>query len=603
MSTSLRIACGLAVAIAAAPACPTEPTKLIYLDQGWSSTDRNWFYTTTQGSRLVPLDWLLALETAAGEDSLATKFFVEKALYVRPASPAENPHGLPIGFVADSAPVPLLAEQKAQLIRRGLTPTEYREAAEFFRTKKADFASKSGATPSFWNRSADDSDDRGVAPRAKSAAATEVPSVSTWVGLTCAACHTAELHYRGQTIRIDGAPAMADFSSLLKNLVASLQQTADEPEKFSRFAAKVLGPSHDAAAEERLKAELITYTNGLAGLEARSRPQHPFGFSRLDAFGILTNEIVGTALGKPENYRTPDAPVSYPHLWDTPNLDWVQWNGSMHNPLARNVGEVLGVFADLKLPDDPNEPVSTSANVKNLYLLERQLKTLKAPRWPSDIFGSLSAERLERGGELFATHCAACHRRTLTAPNQHGRRFLKTTQVPLSEIGTDASMAMAFLVRTADPGIFGQACETEEPIPSLLPRIVGKAMRDEFDRLQLSPQDRLKYIDRRDSLAPTVEHLKGYKARDLAGIWATAPFLHNGSVPNLDELLRPAGERSKTFRVGSRKFDPDKVGFDTTEGDYEFDTALPGNGNGGHEYGASLTVDDRRSLIEYLKSL
>ncbi len=274
----------------------------------------------------------------------------------------------------------------------------------------------------------------------------------------------------------------------------------------------------------------------------------------------------------------------------------------MHNPLARNVGEVLGVFADLKLPNDPNQPVSTSANVKNLHLLERQLKTLKAPRWPADVFGSLSAEHVERGEELFATQCAACHSRTLTAPNQHGRRFLKTTQVSLADIGTDDSMAMAFLVRTADPGIFGSA-GAQLPIPTLLPTIVGKTMRDEFDRLQLSPQDRLKHIDRRESLGPTVEHLKGYKARDLAGIWATPPFLHNGSVANLDELLRPVAERSQTFRVGSREFDPEKVGFDMTEGDFEFDTALPGNGNGGHEYGVDLNDDDRRSLIEYLKSL
>jgi len=84
MSISLRLACGLFVAIATATAFAAEPAKPIYLDQGWSSADRNWFYTTTQGSRLVPLDWLLALETADEQASLAKTFFVETTLYVRP---------------------------------------------------------------------------------------------------------------------------------------------------------------------------------------------------------------------------------------------------------------------------------------------------------------------------------------------------------------------------------------------------------------------------------------------------------------------------------------------------------------------------------------
>jgi hypothetical protein len=94
-----------------------------------------------------------------------------------------------------------------------------------------------------------------------------------------------------------------------------------------------------------------------------------------------------------------------------------------------------------------------------------------------------------------------------------------------------------------------------------------------------------------------------YKGRPLNGIWATAPFLHNGSVPNLDELLKPPAKRVKKFKVGSREFDPVHVGFRSDVGDFDFDTALPGNSNAGHDYDREFTADERLQLIEYMKSL
>ncbi len=109
-----------------------------------------------------------------------------------------------------------------------------------------------------------------------------------------------------------------------------------------------------------------------------------------------------------------------------------------------------------------------------------------------------------------------------------------------------------------------------------------------------------------------------YKARPLDGIWAMAPFLHNGSVPILYELLSPVDERSKTFHWGSRWFDPEKVGYETRpiEGGFELDTSQPGNSNKGHEFkgakddekgkgviGRYLEPEERKALNEYLKSL
>ena len=99
-----------------------------------------------------------------------------------------------------------------------------------------------------------------------------------------------------------------------------------------------------------------------------------------------------------------------------------------------------------------------------------------------------------------------------------------------------------------------------------------------------------------------------YKARPLNGIWATAPYLHNGSVRTMRELLLPSEQRAVTFRVGSREFDPADIGF-KDEGAFEFDTRLPGNSNAGHDgpiYGAETLANDPEALealLEYLKSL
>ena len=105
--------------------------------------------------------------------------------------------------------------------------------------------------------------------------------------------------------------------------------------------------------------------------------------------------------------------------------------------------------------------------------------------------------------------------------------------------------------------------------------------------------------------------LNAYRARPLNGIWATAPYLHNGSVKNLNELMLPAAERSVKFRLGCWNFDPINVGVDDEHcpAPFEFDTSLTGNLNTGHEYGTGkdglpmLGEEERRAVLEYLKTL
>lgn len=97
-----------------------------------------------------------------------------------------------------------------------------------------------------------------------------------------------------------------------------------------------------------------------------------------------------------------------------------------------------------------------------------------------------------------------------------------------------------------------------------------------------------------------------YESRPLNGIWATAPYLHNGSVPTLDALFRKRADRPTAFTVGVRAFDIAKVGLGEAPSSSplpKLDTSLPGNSNAGHEFGTGLSDEERKWLIEYLKTL
>jgi hypothetical protein len=101
----------------------------------------------------------------------------------------------------------------------------------------------------------------------------------------------------------------------------------------------------------------------------------------------------------------------------------------------------------------------------------------------------------------------------------------------------------------------------------------------------------------------------GYANMPLDGIWLRAPYLHNGSVPTLRDLLEPPDKRPKEFYRGYDVFDQQKVGFvsnvaeENGRGFFRYDTTQPGNNNGGHTYGTDLSAEDKDALVEYMKKL
>ena len=101
---------------------------------------------------------------------------------------------------------------------------------------------------------------------------------------------------------------------------------------------------------------------------------------------------------------------------------------------------------------------------------------------------------------------------------------------------------------------------------------------------------------------PGIRDTQRYWAASLVGVWARSPYLHNGSVRTIQELLSPSATRAKSFHRGTRVYDATPMGY-TDEGAYLLDTTTEGNSNAGHEYGTGLSNAEKLELIEYLKTL
>ena len=430
-----------------------------------------------------------------------------------------------------------------------------------------------------------------------------------WTGLGCAACHTGEVRYHEQRIRLDGGQGTLDFDAFEGELVDSLHATTTDAAKFQRFA-NALAVSGDR--QQNLKNEVNALAETLAARHQMNHVDVPYGHARLDAFGQIFNAVAVQFLGVAANRRAPDAPVSFPVLWDAPHLDVVQWNGSAPNagpgPLLQNVTTALAVYGSLDISQRKGlDGYPSSIDFAHLAQIEDDLYALRAPQWPASIFGALDAARVAHGAQIYAQQCVSCHQ---LSDRNDAKRQLKAALTKLDEVGTDPRMVRNFLDSTSSSGAFegrkagvvlgaplGAQAQT---IDLVAHAAIGAALCHPLAAVRDAVASYHKVIK-----AALDTHPDYYKARPLSGIWASAPYLHNGSVPSLAELLKAPAERVTHFYVGSREFDPANVGVavDAREHASEFDTTLTGNSNAGHSYGTALGDADKRDLLEYLKSL
>jgi hypothetical protein len=468
--------------------------------------------------------------------------------------------------------------------------------------------------------------------------------------------------YKGAVIRAEGGPTLADFQSFTEALNKALANTASDPAKFNRFANKVLGTNASAADTGLLVTALASLNAWNSKLDSLNDPGGlRYGYGRLDAIGHIFNKVALIATPADITHQTAnpsDAPVSYPFLWNVPQLDKVEWNGSAPNlnlndfragAVVRNTGEVVGVFADIAVRPNsgliPQGYVS-SINLPNLVGMETQLTQLQSPVWPA-AFPPINPALAATGKALFVKECAGCH----TVPSSPGNLTEKYTvtmqpafssgvQTKMPPSDTDIWMACNAVMDAASSGLFkGNKTEffgssvigasapsftltQNAAIGALLAKkgdlvvtglegLFGFANglplpRRPFFQANISPKQARAIACKAYKDDPTDPKI-AYKGRPLQGIWATAPYLHNGSVPNLYEILLPPAQRSPSFNVGTREFDPVRVGYrpePSADNSFVYQTSLDGNSNAGHDYdNAAMSDADRMALVEFMKSL
>jgi hypothetical protein len=587
-ATALAAICASGGGLAAqqSPVAAGAPAQsVVWLDQNWSDDDR------------VPYRWFMALEQPGSQALFSDATYLDQFGFIPSSRSAENPGGLPIGFA--------------------ITP---------------------------------DPRDHPVTD-------------GTVLGFTCAACHTGRIDYRGTNLLIDGGPALTNLGAF-RNALAKAVAKAANPFNggFDRFAKRLIpdaefGDPRRRALLKQLGTGLIKGLIAKLELDGRGRGTVEEGFGRLDALNRIGNEVFAYQMERPDNLRALTAPVAYPHIWDTSWFDWVQYNSSIEQPMVRNAGEAMGVGAKVNWDSATGPLFSSTVPPDRLHAIESRLAGpkqprdddkftgLRSPQWPARILGPIDKDLRDQGARLYREmHCSGCH---LPAPNTDefwngphwtqanadGERYLRLNVIPISEIGTDDRQAADMKARTvkiaASLGfpqpVGGSGRDRDYAFGPALGHAVEQVVDHWYDSHGTSPADRA----RMNGFRPNgIRAQLAYKARPLDGIWATAPFLHNGSVPTLWDLLSPYDERPKIFWLGDREFDPVKVGYRTgpVPGGFKLVAAnvgrdgkvspVRGNWNGGHLFdvatprnrgagiiGRPLTEAERRALVEYLKTL
>jgi hypothetical protein len=385
------------------------------------------------------------------------------------------------------------------------------------------------------------------------------------VGLNCAVCHTGTLRDRP-----DAAPRVvvgmpAHQLDLQRFVEFVLECSLDR--RVTRETVLAQDEQHNVAVGlfervlfrfgliDRLKLQTLDLRNRIDRILGDHVPR--WGRGRVDTFNpyksiqfnweldrLPADELVGSA--------------DFPSLWNQKPREGLHlhWDGNNDSVDERNLSAALGAGVT---------PVTVDhAGIKRV---RDWIWTLPPPQYPYPIDAALAA----RGAPLYRDHCLACH---------DGPRFREGVRDPAATR-------------------VGQV-EDIDVIRTDRHRLDSYTEIFAANQYALYPESEYRFTHFRKT--------RGYANHPLDGIWLRAPYLHNGSVPTLRDLLAPADQRPTVFYRGYDVYDPQNVGFisnvpsERGRSFFRYDTAVPGNGNSGHEYGTSLPDADKAAIVEYLKT-
>ena len=375
------------------------------------------------------------------------------------------------------------------------------------------------------------------------------------VANTCASCHVSSYrtkHDETPTLIVTGPNHTLDLEAFFRFLV----DCAKDP----RFNADTLMAEIDLAADmdwlDRMayryliipitKKRLVEREGQFAWIYRHDFPE--WGRGRDDAMNLTKYFMIRAPMDDTFG------PTDMPSVWNLKKYVWdkghrMNYAGDSHDAHSVIMDSALGVLGA--------PPADKADFLAQVQWLKDYMSELPPPKYPFPI----DAARAAAGKPLFAAHCAACHASERTG-----------TPLLLAEVGTDRGRL--------DSWNKGAAIKANQVV-----REMG--------------------LERRGLVE---EDLKGYIVPFLDGIWLKAPYLHNGSVPTLRDLLEPATQRPKVFWRGYDVYDQTRVGFVSDNAAAQrvgtkLDTASKGGGNQGHEFGTTLTAEEKDALVEYLKTL
>jgi hypothetical protein len=572
-----------------------QPTdNVVWLPQNWTTEQRDWFHHADQGTQTfgIPYEWFIALEqpplSSTESGLLSDPLYLDRYGFIPDSRHPGKPE-LPIGFahggqIVDVTGAPLRNPQT-----------------------NAEMSS---------------------------------------LGFTCAACHTGRFTYQKTTFLVDGGPALTNVRNFQRAVGLSIFYTHFIPWRFARFATRVLGPGASADAISNLRKQfdaVYRQVREVVNLEQSVKAKSvDEGFARLDALDRIGNTVFALDLDRHENFVAYSAPVHFPSIWEAPWFGWVQYNGSIEQPMTRNAGEALGVRATVNFPVAKDQLPTSTVQINTIFQLEQLLAGhkpptaenrftgLTSPKWQDTSLPLVNTKIATEGATLYQAHCKRCHLATTsdrafwTAPqwsavNTAGERYLNLDMIDIARVGTDPAQAEdmknrtvvipASLAITNDSRQVVTTADFGDALRQLVSAVVNRWYDSQVPPTSPAVRDKMNGF-RPDGIRARLQ----YKARPLDGIWATPPYLHNGSVPNLYALLSPVAERPTVFYLGNREYDSVNVGYRTERFPFGFrlDTSIRGNSNSGHEFnngsgkgiiGPMLTPDERRALVEYLKTL
>lgn len=479
------------------------------------------------------------------------------------------------------------------------------------------------------------------------------------VGITCAACHVAEIRHNGKGVRVDGAPNMFDMQKFYAEMFDAVEHAKSSRKIRRRVGQRLFAQSYEEYGAFApilrpldLMADLVNVGLNWDSLQARKDLAEVIqkairrrdetkdcddpavkctsGPGRLDAFNGTRNFLLARL--SEDNLVELEAPVKFPPVWGFKDYEWVEWSQNTNSTMERNFTETLGAGATVQLEPGSHDRFATSIPARNMHRLEELAYTITPPVWPEEVLGPINRDLAAAGEQIFIRRCGACHEYTVADYKPNGilplRRFSQrqigvdstaTSQVacPVPNVGDLDIAKTRFTAEQADmlshcKGVVGGQAFEGYAFSDVVQTTVAaiKAKSYAADGVTDDEQKRFEDVERRGGVYwrdTLLDDGKPFAARPLHGIWAAAPYLHNGSVPTLRDLLTPPDQRIKRFPLGHREYDPVKVGYRTdlpeAEWRYAVDTKTDsGSSNAGHLFGTTLPEGEKAALLEYLKT-